>query len=106
MDQFTQTKTKKTLAENAESAERFVRLHYLICDFSAFCEKHIFCESKKRGAAEWSHLFYLRVRKNYSATGVSAAGASAVEAAAFSAAGLRERRVLAAFFTVLAMFSS
>ena len=41
-----------------------------------------------------------------SAAGASSAGASAAGAAAFSAAGLRERRVLAAFFTVLAMFSS
>ena len=64
----------------------------------------------KRGAALRLHLFYLRVRIYYSAAGASAAGASSTGAsaagAAFSAAGLRERRVLAAFFTVLAMFSS
>jgi len=55
--------------------------------------------------------YYIYACENYSAAGASAAGASstgasAAGAAAFSAAGLRERRVLAAFFTVLAIFSS
>jgi len=68
------------------------------------------CLTNKRGAALRLHLFYLRVRIYYSAAGASAAGASwtgaSAAGAAFSAAGLRERRVLAAFFTVLAIFSS
>ena len=69
---------------------------------------------KRKGAARKVAPLSLRAHAwdlHYSAAGASAAGASstgasAAGAAAFSAAGLRERRVLAAFFTVLAIFSS
>ena len=57
--------------------------------------------NNKRGEAP-PHLFYY-----YSAAGASAGASEAgASAAAFSAAGLRERRVLVAFFTFLAIFSS
>ena len=74
--------------------------------------------NKRKGAAAWVAPLSLRAHArdfHYSAAGASAAGASwagasaagaSAAGAAFSAAGLRERRVLAAFFTVLAIFSS